>query len=53
MNNFRDFFYFFLFFVQECIAETQDWRQCQEVVDKFRTCMKGHMEEQRKKYLDK
>ncbi|XP_031636168.1 cytochrome c oxidase assembly factor 4 homolog, mitochondrial [Contarinia nasturtii] len=39
--------------VQECIAETQDWRKCQEVVKEFRNCMSGYMEEQRNKYLTK
>ncbi|KAK6631885.1 hypothetical protein RUM44_006915 [Polyplax serrata] len=25
--------------VQECIAETKDWRQCQKEVQNFRKCM--------------
>ncbi|XP_076668909.1 uncharacterized protein LOC143369185 [Andrena cerasifolii] len=25
--------------VQECIAETQDWRKCQEQVKRFKVCM--------------
>ena len=25
--------------VQECIAETQDWRKCQEQVKRFKICM--------------
>ena len=25
--------------VQECIAETKDWRKCQEVVQNFRKCI--------------
>lgn len=33
--------------VQECIAETQDWRKCQDVVKEFRNCM----EEYRKKQI--
>jgi len=28
--------------VQECIAETRDWRKCQEVVTEFRRCMEEH-----------
>ncbi|XP_058464497.1 cytochrome c oxidase assembly factor 4 homolog, mitochondrial [Malaya genurostris] len=36
--------------VQECIAETGDWRKCQEVVKQFKTCMQGYTERQRQKY---
>ena len=25
--------------VQECMADTKDWRQCQHLVKDFRTCM--------------
>jgi hypothetical protein len=32
--------------VQECIAETQDWRKCQEQVSSFKKCM---LEYERKK----
>jgi cytochrome c oxidase assembly factor 4 len=28
--------------VQECIAETKDWRQCQGHVEAFRICMEEH-----------
>ncbi|KAK7869460.1 hypothetical protein R5R35_008177 [Gryllus longicercus] len=28
--------------VQECIAETQDWRKCQNVVKEFRHCMEEY-----------
>jgi len=28
--------------VQECIAETKDWRKCQKEVHEFRTCMSKH-----------
>ncbi|KAJ3663505.1 hypothetical protein Zmor_007760 [Zophobas morio] len=33
--------------VQECIAETQDWRQCKKQVSDFRKCMSEY--EDRKK----
>lgn len=36
--------------MQECIAETQDWRKCQSAVKDFRDCMAKYSEEQRKKY---
>ncbi|XP_055598368.1 cytochrome c oxidase assembly factor 4 homolog, mitochondrial [Uranotaenia lowii] len=36
--------------VQECIAETGDWRKCQEVVKEFKTCMQAYTDQQRKKY---
>ncbi|XP_054718109.1 cytochrome c oxidase assembly factor 4 homolog, mitochondrial-like [Uloborus diversus] len=32
--------------VQECIAETKDWRKCQKEVTEFRNCINRH--EQRK-----
>lgn len=28
--------------VQECIAETQDWRKCQDHVKKFKVCMEEY-----------
>lgn len=28
--------------VQECIAETQDWRKCQDQVRNFKLCMAEH-----------
>lgn len=28
--------------VQECIAEHQDWRKCQDEVKKFKECMAKH-----------
>lgn len=36
--------------VQECIAETQDWRKCKNVVDNFKVCMSSYTEQQQKKY---
>lgn len=30
------------FKVQECIAENQDWRKCQNEVKNFRLCMEKH-----------
>ncbi|XP_077275815.1 uncharacterized protein LOC143904774 [Temnothorax americanus] len=33
--------------VQECIAEHQDWRKCQNEVKKFKECMAKHTEQQR------
>lgn len=38
--------------VKECIAETQDWRKCRDVVTEFRQCMSGYMAEQQKKYTN-
>ncbi|KAG5683141.1 hypothetical protein PVAND_012440 [Polypedilum vanderplanki] len=35
--------------VQECIAETQDWRQCQNIVKEFKDCMQEYTEKQRQK----
>ncbi|XP_032680118.1 cytochrome c oxidase assembly factor 4 homolog, mitochondrial [Odontomachus brunneus] len=32
--------------VQECIAEHQDWRKCQDQVKKFRQCMAEHTKQQ-------
>jgi len=28
--------------VQECIAETHDWRRCQQPVQDFRKCIEDH-----------
>ncbi|XP_035784628.1 cytochrome c oxidase assembly factor 4 homolog, mitochondrial-like [Anopheles albimanus] len=39
--------------VQECIAETGDWRLCQEVVREFKACMQTYTEKQRAKYAGK
>ncbi|XP_053966131.1 cytochrome c oxidase assembly factor 4 homolog, mitochondrial [Anastrepha ludens] len=36
--------------VQECIAETGDWRRCQEVVKDFKQCMQKYTEQQMQKY---
>ena len=33
---------------QECIAETQDWRKCQDVVKEFKSCMQVYTDRQRK-----
>lgn len=46
---FWQFFYVYLA-PQECIAEAQDWRKCQEVVKKFRECMVDYTSKQRAKY---
>lgn len=35
--------------VQECIAETQDWRKCQDRVKEFKSCMQKYTEAQREK----
>lgn len=32
------------FKVQECIAETQDWRKCQNQVSEFKKCMAKYQE---------
>ncbi|XP_044761888.1 cytochrome c oxidase assembly factor 4 homolog, mitochondrial [Coccinella septempunctata] len=34
--------------VQECIAETQDWRKCQLVVSEFRKCMQDYESKKQK-----
>ncbi|KAJ8936141.1 hypothetical protein NQ318_022223 [Aromia moschata] len=31
--------------VQECIAETQDWRRCQSQVAEFKKCMQLYQEQ--------
>jgi len=36
------------FKVQECIAETQDWRKCQEAVGNFKKCMAKYEERRMK-----
>ncbi|KAI4502449.1 hypothetical protein M0802_002361 [Mischocyttarus mexicanus] len=28
--------------IQECIAETRDWRKCQDHVKKFKVCMEEY-----------
>lgn len=35
--------------VQECIAETGDWRKCQDTVKEFKSCMKIFTDSQREK----
>lgn len=37
-------------YIQECIAETQDWRKCQEIVKEFKSCMQLYTNQQRAKY---
>ncbi|CAL7946518.1 unnamed protein product [Xylocopa violacea] len=39
--------------VQECIAETQDWRKCQDQVKKFKVCMDEYQRNREKSYLNK
>ncbi|XP_052860388.1 cytochrome c oxidase assembly factor 4 homolog, mitochondrial [Anopheles cruzii] len=39
--------------VQECIAETGDWRRCQDAVKEFKLCMQDYTAQQRAKYGDK
>ncbi|XP_040169725.1 cytochrome c oxidase assembly factor 4 homolog, mitochondrial [Anopheles arabiensis] len=39
--------------VQECIAETGDWRLCQDVVKDFKHCMQDYTDKQRAKYSGK
>lgn len=36
--------------LQECIADTQDWRQCKNIVQAFKGCMTTYTEAQRQKY---
>lgn len=36
--------------LQECIAATQDWRQCHDAVQTFKSCMTAYTEAQRQKY---
>ncbi|XP_065367924.1 cytochrome c oxidase assembly factor 4 homolog, mitochondrial [Calliphora vicina] len=36
--------------VQECIAETGDWRSCQDKVKEFKDCMQKYVDAQTKKY---
>ncbi|XP_054006248.1 cytochrome c oxidase assembly factor 4 homolog, mitochondrial [Hylaeus anthracinus] len=36
--------------VQECIAETQDWRKCREQVQKFKVCMEEHQKQRERAY---
>lgn len=35
--------------VQECIAETGDWRQCQQVVAEFKGCMQKYTNRERER----
>ncbi|XP_046426480.1 cytochrome c oxidase assembly factor 4 homolog, mitochondrial [Neodiprion virginianus] len=35
--------------VQDCIAETQDWRKCQEPVKQFKNCMSNYEKKRREK----
>ncbi|XP_065162320.1 cytochrome c oxidase assembly factor 4 homolog, mitochondrial [Atheta coriaria] len=37
--------------VQECIATTQDWRKCQDVVSEFKVCMAKYTEQKRKELV--
>ncbi|KAF3429158.1 Coiled-coil-helix-coiled-coil-helix domain-containing protein 8 [Melipona quadrifasciata] len=39
--------------VQECIAESQDWRKCQEQVQKFRVCMEEYQRKREESYSNK
>ncbi|XP_049883574.1 cytochrome c oxidase assembly factor 4 homolog, mitochondrial [Pectinophora gossypiella] len=32
--------------VQECIAETKDWRKCQNEVNEFKTCITKHKQQE-------
>ncbi|XP_015435383.1 PREDICTED: cytochrome c oxidase assembly factor 4 homolog, mitochondrial [Dufourea novaeangliae] len=36
--------------VQECIAETQDWRKCREQVKQFKVCMDEYQKKREKQY---
>lgn len=36
--------------VQECIAESGDWRSCQDKVKEFKACMQKYVDAQSKKY---
>ncbi|KAJ6647194.1 Cytochrome c oxidase assembly factor 4 like, mitochondrial, partial [Pseudolycoriella hygida] len=38
--------------VQECIAETQDWRKCQDIVKDFKSCMQIYINQQQSRYSD-
>ncbi|CAO1389786.1 unnamed protein product [Diamesa hyperborea] len=38
--------------VQECIADSQDWRKCQEDVKRFKDCMQSYTNKQREKYAN-
>ncbi|CAG4959149.1 cytochrome c oxidase assembly factor 4 homolog, mitochondrial [Colias croceus] len=39
--------------VQECIATTKDWRQCQTEVNDFRDCITKHKQEEMQAKLGK
>lgn len=41
---------FYCFYPKECIAETQDWRKCKDIVTEFRQCMAAYTTEQQRKY---
>lgn len=34
--------------VQECVAETRDWRQCQKQVQEFRKCVEANKDKAHK-----
>ncbi|XP_076244498.1 uncharacterized protein LOC143185411 [Calliopsis andreniformis] len=36
--------------VQECIAQTQDWRKCQEQVKRFKVCMDKYQRKREEAY---
>ncbi|XP_034949030.1 cytochrome c oxidase assembly factor 4 homolog, mitochondrial [Chelonus insularis] len=36
--------------VAECIAETQDWRKCQDQVQKFKVCMEKYRKSREELY---
>ncbi|XP_073844259.1 uncharacterized protein [Musca autumnalis] len=38
--------------VQECIAETGDWRRCQDIVKEFKACMQVYVDSQSRKYAN-
>lgn len=35
--------------LQECIAETKDWRKCQDILEEFKECIQTHHSNQTKK----
>lgn len=36
----------FIYFLQECIATTKDWRKCQTEVNDFRSCITKHKQQE-------
>lgn len=36
--------------LQECVAETQDWRKCQEQVQQFKSCMAKYQKDRVEEY---